>query len=160
MFTTPARRRNSREDKRKATMKAKVKAKAMPDGLRTVTPRIVVEGADKVIEFLKKVFDAKVTERLVRPDGKIGHAQVRIGDSTVMIGEAGGGGACGATPANLYVHVKDADATYKRALKAGGASVMEPMDMFWGDRYGAVKDRAGNTCGASPPMSRTYRPPS
>jgi uncharacterized glyoxalase superfamily protein PhnB len=126
--------------------KASSKARAIPDGFHTVTPQITAEGADKVIGFLKEVFGAEVTEQILRPDGKIGHAQVRIGDSIVMIGEAGGG-ACQAVPATLYVYVADTDITYKRALAAGGVSVMEPTDMFWGDRYGAVKDRSGNTWG-------------
>jgi uncharacterized glyoxalase superfamily protein PhnB len=129
------------------TTTPKPKVKAIPDCFHTVTPYLVVEGADQVIEFLKNVFDAKESTRLERPDGKIGHAEVRIGDSAIMISEAGGGGVCVASPATLYVYVADADAAYKRALKAGGASVMEPADMFWGDRYGAVKDRSGNTWG-------------
>ncbi len=128
-------------------MKTKAKVKAIPDGYGTVTPMIVVEGADKVVGFLKKVFDAEELHRLKRPDGKIGHAEVRIGDSKVMIGEAGGSKDCVATPANLYVYVKDVDATYKRALKAGATKAMEPADMFWGDRYGAVRDHGGNTWG-------------
>ena len=126
-------------------MKTKAKVKAIPDGYHTVTPMIVVEGADKVIKFLNKAFDAKELGRASRPDGKIGHAEVRIGDSKVMISEAGGSKDCVATPANLYVYVKDVDATFRRALKAGATKVMEPADMFWGDRWGAVKDQGGNS---------------
>jgi len=125
-------------------MKARKKVNAIPDKYHTVTPMIVVEGADKVIKFLNKAFDAKVRSELRRPDGKLGHAEVEIGDSIVMFGEAGDSPGCAATPGNLYVYVEDVDATYKRALKAGAASVMEPADMFWGDRHGAVKDHAGN----------------
>ena len=126
-------------------MKSKAKVKAIPDGYHTVTPMIVVEGADKVIRFLEKVFDAKELGRVSRPDGKIGHAEVKVGDSKVMISEAGGSKDCVATPANLYVYVKDVDAAYKRALKAGASKMMEPADMFWGDRWGAVRDAAGNS---------------
>lgn len=129
----------------KTNTKTKTKVKPIPDGYHTVTPYLTVERADKLIHFLKKAFDAKQLTRVDRPDGKIGHAQVRIGDSAVMIGEPFGD--CKAIPANLYVYVKDADVTYKRALKAGGTSVMKPTDMFYGDRYGAVKDHAGNTWG-------------
>ena len=127
--------------------KSRPKARVKPilDGYRAVISYIVAEGADKLIEFLKNAFGAEESERLERPDGKIGHAEVRIGDSVVMIGEAGD--TCKASSAILYVYVKDADAVYKRALKAGGASVMKPTDMFWGDRYGAVMDRSGNTWG-------------
>ena len=127
--------------------KAKAKVKAIPDGFHAVTPYLIVKGADKVIEFVKKAFDAKAQIHVMGPNGTIGHAQVRIGDSAIMIGEASGGKECPASPATLYVYVKDVDATYKRALKAGGAKTMEPADMFWGDRYGAVKDSAGNTWG-------------
>ena len=126
-------------------MKSKAKVKPIPDGYHTVTPMIVVEGADKVIRFLEKVFDAKELGRVSRPDGKIGHAEVKVGDSKVMISEAGGSKDCVATPANLYVYVKDVDAAYKRALKAGASKMMEPADMFWGDRWGAVRDAAGNS---------------
>lgn len=128
-------------------MKSKPKAKPIPDNYHTVTPMITVTGADKVIAFLKKTFDATERHRLPRPDGKIGHAEMKIGNSVVMIGEAGGGKDCVAAPSNLYVYVEDADATFKRALAAGGTAAMEPADMFWGDRYGAVKDEAGNTWG-------------
>jgi len=128
-------------------MKSKAKVKPIPDGYHTVTPMIVVEGADKVIGFLEKVFDAKELGRVSRPDGKIGHAEVKVGDSKVMISEAGGSKDCVATPANLYVYVKDVDAAYKRALKAGASKMVEPADMFWGDRYGAVRDHGGNTWG-------------
>lgn len=126
--------------------KTKTRVNPIPDGFHAVTPYLTVEGADQVIGFLKKVFDAKESTRIERPDGKIGHAEVRIGDSAIMISEAGGG-TCVASPATLYVYVADADAAYKRALKAGSVSMMEPADMFWGDRYGAVKDRSGNTWG-------------
>jgi uncharacterized glyoxalase superfamily protein PhnB len=126
-------------------MPTKPKVKAIPDGYHTVTPYLTVEGADKLIRFLKKAFDAEPLIRVDRPDGKIGHAQVRIGDSAVMISEPFG--ACTAVPATFYLYVKDADATYNRALKAGGTSVMQPTDMFYGDRYAAVKDHAGNTWG-------------
>jgi len=120
---------------------------AAKPGFHTVTPMITAEGADKVIQFLKQVFDAVVVDLLERPDGKVAHATVAIGDSIVMIGEAGNGPDCAAALANLYVYVADADATYGRALKAGGSKAMEPADMFWGDRYGAVKDQTGNTWG-------------
>lgn len=117
--------------------------KPIPDGYHTVTPYLTVQGAAELLEFLKKAFDAKETERITRPDGTIGHAEVRIGDSMVMLDDAMGESK--AMPTAIYLYVNDADATYKRALEAGGTSVMEPAHQFWGDRHAAVKDPAGNS---------------
>lgn len=116
--------------------------KPIPEGYHTVTPYLVVPGAAKLIEFLRHVFDAQEIERMARPDGTVMHAEVRIGDSVVMMGEASGEKP--AMPAMLYLYVKDCDATYKRALQAGAISVMEPADQFYGDRNAAVKDASGN----------------
>ncbi len=116
--------------------------KPIPDGYHNVTPYFVVQGAAKLIDFLKQAFDAKEIFRMAQPDGTIRHAEVRIGDSTVMMGEAGG--QFKAMPAQMYLYVNDADATYKRALQAGATSVSEPADQFYGDRNGTVRDPAGN----------------
>jgi PhnB protein len=103
---------------------------------------VIVQGADRVIEFLKQAFEAKEVERMSMPDGSIMHAEVRAGDSTVMLGEASG--QWGPMPASLYMYVPDVDAVYQRVLKAGATSVMEPADQFYGDRNAGVKDSAGN----------------
>jgi len=116
--------------------------KPIPDGYHTVTPYLVVEGVDELIDFLKQAFDAVETERLAGPDGKVGHGEVRIGDSVVMMGEASG--EWKPMPGMIYLYVNDTDATYKRALDAGATSVMEPADQFYGDRNAGVKDAAGN----------------
>ena len=116
--------------------------KPIPDGHHTVTPYLVVEGVDKLIDFLKQAFDAVETERLPGPDGKVGHGEVRIGDSVVMMGEASG--EWKPMPGMIYLYVNDTDATYKRALEAGATSVMEPADQFYGDRNAGVKDASGN----------------
>jgi PhnB protein len=116
--------------------------KPIPDGYHAVTPYLVVQGAAKLIDFLKQAFAAQETERLARPDGMIGHAEVRIGDSIVMMSEAGG--AWAPMPSAMYLYVNDADATYKRALQAGATSTMEPTDQFYGDRSAGVKDPSGN----------------
>ncbi len=116
--------------------------KPIPDGHHTVTPYLTVQGAARLIDFLKKVFDARETEWFERPDGTIGHAELRIGDSVVMLGNVQGESK--ATSSAMYVYVNDADTTYKRALEAGATSVMEPADQFYGDRHGGVKDPAGN----------------
>jgi uncharacterized glyoxalase superfamily protein PhnB len=117
--------------------------KPVPDGYHTVTPYLTVEAAARLIEFLKQAFDAVETERMTRPDGTIGHAEVRIGDSVVMLSDAMG--EWKPIPSAIYLYVRDADATYYRALEAGAVSVMKPADQFYGDRQGGVKDPAGNS---------------
>jgi uncharacterized glyoxalase superfamily protein PhnB len=116
--------------------------KPIPDGYHSVTPYLVVQGADKLIDFLKQAFAAQESERLTRPDGTIGHAEVRIGDSIVMMSEASG--EWKPMPSAMYLYVNDTDATYKRALQAGAVSTMEPTDQFYGDRSAGVKDLTGN----------------
>lgn len=116
--------------------------KAIPDGFRTVTPYLVAPDAGGLIDFLKNAFGAEEMFRMARPDGGIMHAQVKVGDSIVMMG--GASEQCPPMPAGLYLYVEDADRLYRRALAAGATSVMEPMDAFWGDRAGAVKDSFGN----------------
>ncbi len=96
-----------------------------------------------MIDFLKQAFDAEETERMARPDGTISHAEVRIGDSIVMMGEPTD--RTETQPGHLYVYVDNTDATYQRALKAGAVSLMEPIDQFYGDRNAGVKDAFGNT---------------
>ena len=117
------------------------KVKPVPDGYHTVTPYLKVEGVAELIDFLKQAFDAVETERLPGPDGKVGHAEVRIGDSVVMMGETSDGNPM---PAMIYLYLEDVDAAYKRALEAGATSLMEPADQFYGDRSGGVKDAFGN----------------
>jgi uncharacterized glyoxalase superfamily protein PhnB len=116
--------------------------KPIPDGYHTVTPYLKVRGADKLVEFLKQAFDAEEVERLAQPDGTIMHAEVRIGDSIVMLGEARG--ETDLMPGSLYLYVSDTDATYTRAVQAGASSTMEPADQFYGDRNAGVKDPSGN----------------
>ena len=119
------------------------KVKPIPEGYHTVTPYVVVDGADKVIHFMKEAFGAQpVFEPRMRPDGKVMHAEFRIGDSVVMISEASE--RAQATSAMLYLYVPNVDAVYQKALKAGATSLMEPADQFYGDRSGGVRDPAGN----------------
>jgi PhnB protein len=116
--------------------------KPIPEGYHTVTPMLVVEGVDKLINFLKQAFNAFEKERVARPDGKIMHAEVRIGDSMLMMGEPPG--SFKHMPGSFYLYVEDVDAVYRRAIEAGATSVMEPADQFYGDRNGGVKDSIGN----------------
>ena len=114
----------------------------IPEGYHTVTPYLVVPGLAKVIDFLKLAFDATEIGRFEGPEGRVMHAEVRIGDSIVMMGEPHGD--IQVRPAVLHVYVEDVDATYRRALDAGARSLREPADQFYGDRSAGVQDVAGN----------------
>jgi PhnB protein len=116
--------------------------KPIPEGYHTVTPYLTVPGVPKLIDFLKQAFDAREIERMMEPDGTIRHAEVRIGDSVVMMGEAEGERQ--PMPSGIYLYVNDTDTVYKRALQAGATSLMEPADQFYGDRSAGVKDPSGN----------------
>jgi uncharacterized glyoxalase superfamily protein PhnB len=120
----------------------KRKVKPIPKGYHTVTPYLLVKGAAKQIEFLKKAFGAKVIDLMTGPGGSVAHAALRIGDSMVMLGEAHG--KWKPMPTMIYLYVKSADATYRRALRAGAKSLMKPANQFWGDRHGGVADSFGN----------------
>ena len=113
----------------------------VPEGYHTVTPFIVVKGAAQLLDFTKKAFGAVELGR-VGEDDSIGHAETRIGDSVVMMFDAKEGWP--ETPAFLRLYVDDCEATYQRALEAGGSSVTEPTDMPWGDRVARVRDPLGN----------------
>lgn len=117
--------------------------RAVPEGFHTVTPYITASDAKAVIDFLQRAFDAKVTERIDDESGGIRHAQVQVGDSFVMLTD--GNDACLPAPAAFYLYLTDVDAAYGRALRAGGESVMEPADQFYGDRNAGVRDACGNT---------------
>jgi uncharacterized glyoxalase superfamily protein PhnB len=117
--------------------------KPIRDGFHAVTPYLMVAGVPRLLEFLAQAFDAQELFRMRRADGAVGHAEVRIGDSMVMVGEAAG--PFGPAPGHVYLYVNDCDAVYQRAIRAGGTSVMEPTTMhFSGERYGGVKDPSGN----------------
>ncbi len=117
--------------------------KPIPDGFHSVTPYLIVQGVAKLIDFLKQSFEAEETmARTTRPDGTIMHAEVRIGDSIIMMGEPMG--KFQPMPGSIYLYVNDTDAVYKRALQAGATSMMEPADQFYGDRNAGVKGPTGN----------------
>jgi uncharacterized glyoxalase superfamily protein PhnB len=113
----------------------------LPAGIHNVNPYLVVDDPDIVVRFLTEALEARETSRHTF-EGRTTHAEVRIGDATVMIGGTRGGAPA---PATLYVYVDDCDAAYARALAAGAQSLMEPTDMFYGDRHGGVRDAAGNS---------------
>lgn len=115
-----------------------------PDGYPAVSPYLITAGAAQVVEFLKKAFGATELRRYDMPDGTIAHAEVRIEDSVIMIGEAGG--AWPAVSSHLHLYVPDVDAAYRHALEVGGVSVQEPSQHEGDpDRRGGVKDPGGNT---------------
>ena len=122
--------------------------KAVPKGYHTVTPYMIVDGAQAVIDFLEAAFGAEVicvTYGPVDADGKrtIGNAEVRVGTSMAMLADARPGVA--AQKIMLYLYCDDVDATHAQALKAGGAEIMSPTDMFYGDRHGGITDPSGNS---------------
>jgi PhnB protein len=111
------------------------RAKSTPDGWHSVTPRLVIADPALLVRFLKSTFDADGEYAANAP------SQMKIGDSIVMVSAVG---ARDANPSFLYVYVDDVDATYRRALKAGAASIEEPQDLPYGDRRAMVKDPCGN----------------
>jgi PhnB protein len=127
------------------------KPKPIPDGHRTVTPYLTVQGAAKAIEFYKRAFGAHDEGRMDSPDGtRVIHAEIRIGDSMVMLSDEFPGmgprspQALGGTTASIFLYVPDVDAAFKRAVDAGAKAIMPPTDMFWGDRFGKLADPFGH----------------
>jgi PhnB protein len=115
---------------------------SIPQGFHSVTPYLVVREVPKLLDFLKQAFNAQEIMRMPQPDGTIMHAEVRIGDSPIMMGEAQGEHK--PMPGSMYLYVDDTDATYKRALQAGATSQMAPENMFYGDRHASIIDPVGN----------------
>ena len=116
--------------------------KPVPEGYHNVVPYLVVADVAALIEFLQKVFGAEMREKFTRPDGAIMHAEVKIGDSIIMMGQSSEQSK--ARPGMLYIYVPDTDAAYQKALNAGAASLMAPADQFYGDRNAGVSDASGN----------------
>lgn len=116
--------------------------KPIPEGYHTVTPYLVVQEAASLIEFLTQAFAAKETRRTLHPEGCIMNAEVKIGDSIIMVSEARD--EMQPMPSFIYLYVENTDAIYENAIKAGATSTMEPKDEFWGDRSAGVKDPAVN----------------
>jgi PhnB protein len=116
--------------------------KPIPEGHNTVSPYLTVRGAADLVEFLKKAFNATDIFVMKKPDGTVGHAEVRIGDSIVMIGEARDPWT--PMPAMIHLYLLDSDAAFLRALDAGAEVVMPMTNQFYGDRSGGVKDKHGN----------------
>jgi len=116
--------------------------KAIPEGMHTVTPFLVVDGANELIRFIEQSFDGKVTSIMKTKEGRVMHASVQIGDSQIMVTDSTEKYTAATT--RLYLYVDDVDATYDNAIKAEGTSLREPTDEFYGDRSSGVKDAWGN----------------
>ena len=125
--------------------------KAVPEGHHTVTSQLTLDNAAQAIDWYKKALGAEEVTRAVGPDGKIMHAEIRLGDSLIMLNDEMGSGksakAIGGSPASLWLYVEDCDALFNRAVAAGGKVADGPMgsmqDQFWGDRCGTLTDPQG-----------------
>ena len=128
-------------------------AQTLPPGYHSITPAIVVRDAAGAIDFYKRAFGAEEIHRMVGPNGSIMHAEIRIGDSTIMLGEENemwgtrSPLSLGGVHGSLHIYVDDADASFNRALEAGAAVRYPLEDAFWGDRYGKVTDPFGHEWG-------------
>ena len=125
--------------------------KPIPEGYHTATPYLVVHDAAKAIDFYKQAFDAKEIMRMEGPPGQIGHAELQIGDSVIMLADempqmaTKSPQSLGGTTGGIFLYVRDVDTAYQKAITAGGKATMPPADMFWGDRYGQLLDPFGHS---------------
>ena len=124
--------------------------KPKPEGFHTATPYLVIRDAARALEFYKKAFGATELFRMADPTGKVGHAEITIGDSRIMIGEeslergARSPESVGGSPVSIFLYVDDVDAFAKQAVSAGAKLLMPVQDQFWGDRYGRLADPFGH----------------
>lgn len=125
--------------------------KAIPEGYHTAIPHLIVRNGAQAIEFYKKAFGAQEVMRMATPDGKIGHAELKIGDSIIFLADETPNMGMSKSPQTLggctggvMLYVDDVDSTYERAINAGGKSFMPVQDMFWGDRFGSLIDPFGH----------------
>ena len=125
--------------------------KPIPEGYHTLTPYLAVDNAADAIEFYERAFGAKERMRMPGPEGKIGHAEIQIGDSIVMLSDpfpqstVRSPSDVGGTTASLFMYVDDVDAVVEQAVSAGATVTMEVADQFWGDRFGSIADPYGHT---------------
>ena len=123
----------------------------IPEGYHTLTTYLTMENAAEAIDYYKDVFGAKERIRMEAPDGKIGHAELEIGDSLLMLSDAFPGATSrpptelGGTTAGAFMYVEDVDGVVKRAVESGATITMEIADQFWGDRFGSITDPFGHS---------------
>lgn len=122
----------------------------VPEGYQTLTPYLPVDDASEAIEFYQRAFGAKERSRMAGPDGKIAHAELEIGNSVVMVSDpfpqatAKPPKELGGTSASIFMYVENVDEVFRQAVDVGATPTMEPEDMFWGDRFGAITDPYGH----------------
>jgi PhnB protein len=125
--------------------------KPIPEGYHTLSPYLAVDDAAQAIEYYKKAFGAKERMRMEAPGGKIGHAELEIGDSMVMLSDPFPQATTrppkelGGTSASVFMYVEDVDAFVKKAVDQGATITMEVADQFWGDRFGSIQDPFGHS---------------
>jgi len=125
-------------------------AKPIPEGYHTLTPFLTVRNAARAIEFYKQAFGAQERGVAKGPDGKVMHAELKIGDSVIMLSDeypefgSLSPQSVGGSPMGLHIYIENVDAAFDRAVKAGAQVEMPVMDQFWGDRYGKLKDPFGH----------------
>ena len=123
----------------------------IPEGYHTATPFLVIDGAAEAIDYYKNAFGAKERMRMEAPGNRIGHAEIEIGDSLVMLSDAFPQSTTkaptelGGTTAGVFLYVEDVDAVVKKAVDAGATVTMEVADQFWGDRFGSITDPFGHS---------------
>lgn len=120
---------------------------AVPTGFHSVTPQLTLDNAAEAIDWYKRALGAEEINRALWPDGKVAHAELRIGDSRIMLNDPFMGGrgpkAIGGSPSSLWLYVEDCDSLFNRAVSAGGTVTMPMDDQFWGDRCGGFTDPHG-----------------
>jgi uncharacterized glyoxalase superfamily protein PhnB len=131
-----------RRQAKPAQQKPRKKVAPIPKGFHTVTSYLFVPGAAYLIEYLRAAFDAEIMSKHLDGDGRVAEALLKIGDSLVMLSEPRE--PWKPMPCGIYLYVKDTDVTYRNAMAAGGVSLMEPADQFYGDRNAGVQDPSGN----------------
>lgn len=143
-------RKKARAARSKGKRAARRKVAAIPPGAHTVTPYLTVRDATAAIEFYKRAFGAKERHRMTAPDGKIMHAEVKIGDSHVFLSDEFPGSdtkspaTLGSSSVTLHLYFRKVDQAFARATEAGARATMAPADMFWGDRFAKVVDPFGH----------------
>jgi PhnB protein len=127
------------------------KVKPIPEGYHTISPNLVVNDAARAIDFYKRAFGAQELFRMNFPNGKVVHAELKIGDSMLMLSDEMPGGKCrapqslGGSPVNIFLYVEEVDRVFKQAVDAGAKVEMPLADMFWGDRWGSLTDPFGHS---------------
>ena len=135
----------------KTTTSKTAKVKPIPDGYHSATPYLIIDGAARAIDYYKRAFGAKELMRVPAPNDRIGHAEIKIGDSVIMLADehpemdARSPKHYGGSPISIMVYLEDVDKQFKQAIAAGGTAVRPVTDQFYGDRSGTLKDPFGHS---------------